>query len=323
MMKSQFFLIILLSPGVIAEMIAQETDYGPGYQTIMVTNPSFTGSEGDGILRLSYFNFYPGMNYNLHSFFVSYDSYFPVLHGGAGFYVSNDYTGGIINDLRGGFTYSYHLQAGENVYINAGLGASFFYRGFNMSGIILPDQIDPLRGAVLPSAETPDVKGHAAFDVGAGLLLIAGRYTAGLSVGHLTEPDLSGYGSSVEKMKRKVTVHLEATFFDKGRMKIALRPMVYSMIQGSDFQLGTGAGFEIAILSVSSMLLINKAKDLDLQTGISFNKGPFFAFYKYSFNLVSGNSLLPASLFQHAGIGISLNYVDKRKTIKTINLPKL
>lgn len=305
------------------EMIAQETDYGSGYQTIMMTNPSFTGSEGDGILRLSYFNYYPGMNYDLHSFFVSYDSYFPVLHGGAGFYISNDYTGGIVNDIRGGFAYSYHLQAGKNIYINAGLGASFFYRGFRMSGIILPDQIDPLRGAVLQSAETLENKGHTAFDASAGFLLIAGRYTAGLSVGHLTEPDLSGYGSSVEKMRRKITLHLTGEFFNQGKMKIALRPMVYSMIQGNYFQAGSGAAFETSFFSLSSMLLISSSKDFDLQAGISLNKGPFFAFYNYCFNLVSGNSLLPASLFQHAGIGVSLNYVDKRNTIKTINFPEL
>jgi len=323
MIKRRLFTLTILLLVMIPGMIAQETDYGPGYQTIMMTNPSYTGSEGDGILRLSYLNYYPGMNFNLNSFFVSYDSYFPVLHGGAGFYISNDYMGGIVNDLRGGFAYSYHLQAGKNIYINAGLGASFFYRGFNTSGVILPDQIDPLQGAILPSAETLESRGHTAFDAGAGFLLIAGRYTAGLSVGHLTEPDLSGYGSSVEKMQRKITLCLEGTFFNESRMKIALRPMIYSMIQGNYFQAGSGAAFETSFFSVSSMLLINSSKDIDLQTGISFNKGPFIAFYKYCFNLVSGNSLLPASLFQHAGVALSLNYVDKRKTIKTINFPEL
>ncbi len=52
-------------------------DSGPGFQIIMMNNPAFSGSEGDGILRLSYLNFYPGNNYNLHSVYFSYDSYFP------------------------------------------------------------------------------------------------------------------------------------------------------------------------------------------------------------------------------------------------------
>src|SRR5512140_1153862 len=82
----------------------QETDPGPGYQMVMIKNPSLAGTEGSGIARLSYLNFYPGNNYNLHSVYFSYDSYLPGLHGGAGIYLMDDYLGGIINDFRGGFS---------------------------------------------------------------------------------------------------------------------------------------------------------------------------------------------------------------------------
>ena len=84
-----------------------------------------------GSVRFSYLNFYPGNSYNFHSVYFSYDSYFPGIHGGAGIYVSDDYLGGIMNDVRGGLSYSYFLQAGKELYINAGLTASFFHRGFN------------------------------------------------------------------------------------------------------------------------------------------------------------------------------------------------
>ena len=47
------------------------------------------------------------------------------------FYISNDYLGGIVNELRSGLSYTYFLQAGKDLYINAGLSASFFHRGFN------------------------------------------------------------------------------------------------------------------------------------------------------------------------------------------------
>ena len=102
-----------------AGLFCQETNYGPGYQTMIVNNPAFSGSSLDGTMRLSYLNFYPGNNYNFHSVFLSYDSYFQSLHGGAGFYIANDYIGGIVNDLRGGLSYSYFLQAGKDLYINA------------------------------------------------------------------------------------------------------------------------------------------------------------------------------------------------------------
>ena len=52
----------------------------------------------------------------------------------------------LVNDLRGGLSYSYFLQAGRDLYINAGLSASFFHRGFNFSDAVFPDQIDPMGG---------------------------------------------------------------------------------------------------------------------------------------------------------------------------------
>ena len=76
-----FILILIVSEPI----YCQETNYGPSYQTLILSNPAFTGSNLDGVLRLSYYNFYPGNHYNLHSVFLSYDSYFSSLHGGAGF----------------------------------------------------------------------------------------------------------------------------------------------------------------------------------------------------------------------------------------------
>jgi hypothetical protein len=67
-------------------LLAQETSYSPGYQTVILNNPAFSGSESDGMLRLSYLNFYPGNNFNLNSFYVSYDAYVPAIHGGAGIF---------------------------------------------------------------------------------------------------------------------------------------------------------------------------------------------------------------------------------------------
>ena len=58
----------------------QEPGSGTGYQMVLINNPAFAGSNGDGSLRMSYVNYLPGNGYNLHSVWVSYDSYFPVLH---------------------------------------------------------------------------------------------------------------------------------------------------------------------------------------------------------------------------------------------------
>jgi type IX secretion system PorP/SprF family membrane protein len=322
-MRLRFGYLLLVLLSAYQAGICQESAYGPGYQTIMINNPAFTGSESDGILRLSYLNFYPGNNYNLHTLFVSYDTYMPFLHGGAGFFLSDDYLGGIVNDMRGGFSYSYHLQADKNVFINAGLSASFYHRGFNRGNIVLPDQIDPLNGSVLPSGETIAFRGRTVLDVGAGFLLIAGKFLGGISLSHLTKPDLSGSGNSAERLQRKLTINISTTFYSGKKKQIELIPVLFGEKQGYRMTAGAGASIGSKIIAFNSMMLINNAKDIDLQSGFSFKKGIMLIYYNYCFNIKSENSLLPASLLHQAGVAVILNNVDKRKIIKTINLPKL
>jgi type IX secretion system PorP/SprF family membrane protein len=317
--KLLIFLSVLLS---VQELAGQETVYGPGYQTIMITNPAFAGSEADGTLRISYLNFYPGRNYNLHSFFASYDQFIPIIHGGAAAFLTNDYMGGTVNDMRGGFSYSYHMQADKNLFINAGLNASFFHRGFNMNNMIFPDQIDALGGVVYQSSEQMNIKGKTVFDVGAGFLMIAGRFTGGLSVNHLTAPDLSADGVTEQRLNREVTLHLSGLFNISKDKKIYVRPLGYGYFQRNTFLAGAGSTLETNLISLNAMVLTNKSGDIDIQVGLFLHRGAFSFFYNYFFNVSSGNNLLPASLVHNTGIIVSLNNVDKRKIIKTINFPK-
>jgi type IX secretion system PorP/SprF family membrane protein len=227
MMVRPFGSIVCIVCLTASAAFSQETTYGPGYQTIMNTNPAFAGSSGNGMLRLSYLNFYPGNNYDLHSFFVSYDTYIPIVHGGGGFFVSNDYIGGIVNDLRGGFSYSYHLQAGKDVFIDAGLSASLWHRGFNSRNVILPDQIDPLGGVSGSTSDIIDFSGHTIFDIGAGMLFSAGRYLGDISVNHIARPDLSGNGTDDGRLDRRVTLHLSGTFNLNSNSGLKATPVLF------------------------------------------------------------------------------------------------
>jgi type IX secretion system PorP/SprF family membrane protein len=290
---------------------------------IMMNNPAFTGSEGELKLRLSYINFYPGNNYNLHSVFASCDSYFPGIHGGAGFYFSDDYLGGIVNDVRGGFSYSYFLQAGENLFINAGLTASFYHRGYSFSKAVLPDQIDPFGSLSLLSAETLTASGRTVFDVGAGFLFTSGKLMGGLAVNHLSEPDISFSGLLNETLKRKLSIHLAGNFKLNGQGSLIARPLTIIEIQEKFLSAGTGAVFETDFFAVNLLLFSSSVNSFDMQTGFSIGTGKLSFSYNYRFNLSSENSMVPFTLIHHTGLVFSLNNVNKRKSIKTINFPKL
>jgi type IX secretion system PorP/SprF family membrane protein len=314
------FLFILSLP---VHSFGQDIDEGPGFQMMMMNNPSLAGSGGDGSLRLSYLNFYPGNNYNLHSVYFSYDAFFTELHGGAAIYLSDDYLGGIINDFRGGLSYAYFLQAGKDLFINAGLSASIYHRGFNFGNAILPDQIDPLGGVSVPSSEILASSGKTVFDIGAGFLFTSGNVSGGFSLNHLAEPVLSVTGNSNERLKRNLLIHISGDFDLNKERNLKIAPLILFDTDGTYFNGGTGAAFESKYLAINAVFLGDSGKNLNIQTGFSFYTGRITFYYNYRFNLVSKNSLLPLSLLHQAGLAFNLNNVEKRNTIKTINYPKL
>jgi len=285
-------------------------------------NPALSGSSGDGHLRLSYLNFYPGNGYKLHSFYMSYDSYFEALHGGTGVWISDDYLGGIINDTRGGLSYSYAMQAGDEFFINAGLSASFFHRGLNFNDAVLPDMIDPLGGAVFPTGETLIPSSRTVFDVGAGFLFMYRKFFAGLALNHLSQPDLSD-GIRTERLKRKLLLTAAWDVSLNESRSFGLRPAGFLEIQDDRFSIAAGSSLESKSLGTNVIIIADNLKNLNLQAGFSLKAGRIGIFYSYSFNISSGNILMPFSLLHQTGLTFSLNTVDKRNVPKTISLPEM
>jgi type IX secretion system PorP/SprF family membrane protein len=301
----------------------QESDPGPGYQMVMMNNPAMSGSEGSGNLRLSYLNFYPGNGYNLHSVYLSFDSYFQALHGGASFYLDEDYLGGSVDNIRGGFSYSYFLQAGEDLFINAGLNFSVYHQGYNFSNSVLPDQIDPLGGVVFPSAETLLPSGKTVFDMGTGFTFVKRWLSGGIAVQHLTEPDLSTQGMEKDVLRRKLFIHLCGDFAVGKSEKLFARPVTYLSYQERFLVAGGGLSVETEHLAINAIGMGDNSGNVNLQTGFSISSGIVTFNYTYRFNIISGNSLMPMSLLHQTGLAFSLYDVDKRKSTKTINFPKL
>jgi type IX secretion system PorP/SprF family membrane protein len=322
MLKKPVIILIIIvctASGISAQGISA----GPFYQLLLMDNPALSGSEGDGALRLSYINYYPGNSYDLNSVYLSYDSYFAGLHGGTAVYIAEDYLGGIVNDLRGGFSYAYFLQAGKDLYIHAGLTASVFHRGYNFGNAVLPDQIDPVGGVSFPTSETTGNTGKTVFDVGAGFLFISGRLTGGFSVNHLAEPELSSSAVSTEKIERKYSVNLSADLNLNSKGSLKIDPLLLAVQQGDYFNVGAGASVESNNLAVNTVIYGDNGNNMNIQAGFAFRFSVVSVFYNYQFNAISGNSLLPLSLIHQVGLAFTLNSVEKRNAINTINLPKL
>ena len=286
-------------------------------------NPALSGVSGTTNLSLIYYNYYPGQGYDLNSFFMSFDTYLPALHGGAGIYASNQVLGGMINELQTGFGYAYHLKATEELYINAGLTAAIINRSLNRGQIVLPDQIDPIGGNILPPGEQISYRNHTVFDVGAGFLFTYKKISGGFSLNHFAEPDISGTGISSQKLKRSYTVQLSGEFNEMASGDLSLFPLLSFHFAGDRYWISSGASVRYKIISVNALITGDNGNNLNMQTGLTAFAGKVAFYYSYKFNIISQGGQFPFSLMHVAGVTISLNSVDKRKLIKTINFPEL
>ena len=311
-------MIMLMNPFV---LMAQDDGAGIVMTSTLIENPSVAGIEGYGVLRFSYKNIFPGNKYKLNKMFLTYDSYFEGLHGGASFFLSNDSKAGMINDLHTGLSYAYHFKAGDDFYISAGLSASLFHRGFNFGNAVLPDQIDSYGNVSLVSGETLVDKNVTVPDISTGFMFMFKNYYVGLSVSHLTQPDLSGDHSETTILHRSVLLHAGGTIPINKDIKID--PVLAAKYDDKHLIVAGGLAFGIQKLSTNAIISYENSGCLDLRTGLSFDFESFGFNYAYKFNLLNDNKLLPISVHHQIGISVVLNNLKKRKAIHTITIPKI
>jgi len=302
---------------------AQDTESLSFYYNPVQANPALAGSEGPGKLRLNYRDYYPGKGLNLHSINCSYDSFLEVIHGGLGIYVSENIMGDLLNDFRAGAAYSYHLRASRDFYINAGFMASVIHRGLNTGNLVLPDQIDPILGAVLPSGEFITSVSRTVFDAGLGFLFSYRDYHAGISMNHVFRPDLSGSGLQESALGRRLSMHGGA-IFNTGTPDLSLAPGFIINFQSGNIISAFGAGIGYKSLSFNILPFFDPRSGLSfVQTGIYFEQGKIELGYNFNFIPFRNDRLQPFTLSNQVYISIGIYNIEKRDVIKAINYPKM
>lgn len=293
------------------------------YSVDLMTNPAFSGARGYGNMKLIYRDYFPGNNLDLNTIYLAYDTYLESIQGGMGFYISEDKSGDILSDLRSGASYSYHLRAGNELYINAGFMASLIYRRLNRSNIVFPDQIDPILGPVLGTEELLDFKSRVLFDVGVGFLMSYRNYNAGISFNHLAKPDLVGHNKEDDRLKRRITIHGDAEF-KTGLKDLSVSPLFFTNLQGQFLYGAAGACLNFKPLTISMMVHADLYEGVNaLQPGFSFETGRIRIAYNYFFKAFGNESGIPITHSNLVSLSISLNNVDNSGVMKAIKYPKL
>jgi len=301
---------------------SQDTWYGSMSGMQFMYNPAYTGSSGVPSVNLSCYSFLPGNGYDLRSVFASYDGYFESLHGGAGVWICDDIQGDIMNYLKTGVSYSFHLKAAKKLFFNAGITASVVHNGINRSAITLPEDFDPFGGIIGISSETISEKGNTFFDVSTGICFSTGTWHGGFSAMHLTRPYLTDDQSSFNRLRRMFTINLGGELPMK-QGKIVLFPYASFISQGqiSIIFAGLMASAGDILLGLSTW---NAASGFFiLEPSAGWRTGSATIIISYNYNVAGSSDFLPGTALVKAGLKISFNNVEKRKPVHVINIPEL
>jgi type IX secretion system PorP/SprF family membrane protein len=300
----------------------QDTWYGTMSGMHFMYNPAYTGSSGLPVMNISCYSFLPGNNFALRSGYASFDTYLPGLHGGTGLWLSDDMLGEIINDFRAGASYAYHLQAGRDLFFNAGLTASVVHRGIKTGAVILPGDIDPFNGFQGTHSEYITDGAVTAFDIGTGITFAKGPWYGGVSVMHLTQPWLSESRQNNDRIRRLYTVSA-GTSFSNRKGEFSLSPSVTLLAQADNviIYLGTEALYRSLMGGVGFWHAASGFTAAEPSLG--WDAGSAKIILSYSYVLAGGDTAIKGTAIVKAGLTICFNNVEKSRAIHIIKLPDL
>ena len=300
----------------------QDTWHGTVSGMQMMYNPAFAGLREAPSVNLSAFTFLPGKGFNLRSVYASYDAYYSGLHGGAGVWLSDDISGEVMNDLRGGLSYSYHFRAGRNTFVTAGLTASFISRGIRSGSIILPDDIDPFRGITGGGAGYANPGAINRFDLGTGFTVTSGPWTGGVSVMHLTRPLLSDEETEYNRLDRLFSLTAAVDLSPRSG-DLSLLPSAAVIIQGSEFRIYLGSEASWRGLMAGLAMWHTKGGFTSAQCSIGYDISFVKIMMSYSYILSGGAAPISGTAIVRAGAVFGFGNVEKSRGVHIIKLPLL
>ena len=324
----KYLLILLLYFGLHFRVAGQDPYFSQFFNSILYLNPAYAGSAHQPRVSAAYRNQMPALGSPWVTYNASYDMPVKVLQGGLGINIMNDAQGPSLNRLSADLMYSYFLALNARLTLNAGFQASYVHRFLNGSELILPDQVSNqgLRGASQELVGNMS-KGYPDFAI--GFVAFTRNAYAGVSMHHLTSPDMSMTKSFREPLARKLTVHggIYIPVYERrlGREALKLNPNIVYLHQGGFRQINYG--LDIVYNSIYAGAWFRHAMDFAVSAFVMHigYELDFFRFsYSHDFNVYD-----PWRTMQNMGaheltILLKLEYSrGPRDRFRTIKCPKI
>ena len=233
-------LITLILSTFLSQARGQDPYFSQLFNSILYLNPAYAGSAHQPRISAAYRNQMPALGSPWVIYNASFDMPVKTLQGGLGVNIMNDAQGPALNRISADAMYSYFLALNSRITINAGFQASYNHRFLKRSALVLPDEI----GIPATSQEVIGDMSKGYPDFAVGFVGFARNIYAGISMHHLTRPNLALSGGPRQSLPRKLTVHggMYLPLYERrlGREALKLNPNLVYLHQGNFRQINYG-----------------------------------------------------------------------------------
>jgi type IX secretion system PorP/SprF family membrane protein len=291
MYNKPFIIIVLTMISIMPVAYSQDPLFSQFYANPLYLNPALAGAT---ICPRAIGNFrdqWPSIGGAFITYNASYDQYVNGIHGGLGVMVTADRQGGgTLNTTSINLMYAYKFNISSRLSASAALGAGYFQRHIAYEKLVFEDMINRATGEVDPSLtkeKAPDSPTVGAPDFTAGVMLdYDGKVYGGISVSHLSQPDIGFYSGNPDPLYMKFTVH-----------------------GGTVINLKEGGFGDDREFSISPNLLYQQQfKYHQLDVGVYLTVDPFIGGVWFRHNFENADALIPLLGVHYKNLRVGYSY---------------
>ena len=310
----------------------QDPEFSQFYANPLYLNPALAGANTCPRIILNYRNQWPSLSDGYVTYNISYDQYIDKIFGGVGVLVNTDNAGGgILNTTNASLIYSFRLQAGNDLFINMAVQATFYQRALSWDKLQFEDQIDPQLGFVNTTNEQPPDHSSVVFpDFAAGAVFgWRGILHGGVAVHHLSEPNMAFYSQNPDNLPMKITGHFGGNinlgggsdgFAGDNEPRFYLSPNVLYQQQGKFHQLNAGIYVVYYPLIIGAWFRNNfeNSDAIIALVGLQYQSLKIGYSYDMTLSKLKGNT----GGAHEVSVAYQFSCYEKRRKIRTIKCPE-
>lgn len=302
------------------ESKAQDPEFTQFYANPLYLNPAFAGSKRCPRFTMAHRNQWPGISATFITTSVSYDQHIESISGGIGLLVTSDRAASTLRTTRASAIYSYQLKVNRKFSIRFGGEATFFQKSLDWNKLTFGDMIDPRRGFVFQTGDTPRGGSVSGVDFSAGILGFSDNFFVGIAAHHLTQPDESLIQGE-SKLPMKISGQIGAVIPLAGAASkytnddASISPNILFRVQDNFHQLNMGLYVKKGPI-IGGLWYRNRDAFialLGIQTDV-LNIG-------YSYDVTISKLGTSSGGSHEVTLGIKLPCKEKKRTFRTISCP--